>query len=136
MRNSWRRKRWGAPPGTWSPDGAHVAFARVDETPVRIVQRFEIAADGIAAFDQRYPVAGGAKSPCGWACWTFAAVRGVARLDMTRTLPRAGRLAARREDLAIQRESRDQRRLDLLFADIATGKTRVVLTKPATPGSS
>jgi dipeptidyl-peptidase-4 len=31
--------------------------------------------------------------------------------------------------IAIQRQSRDQRRLDLLFADSATGKTRVVLTE-------
>ena len=31
--------------------------------------------------------------------------------------------------LAIQRESRDQRRLDLLFADIETGRSRVVLTE-------
>ena len=31
--------------------------------------------------------------------------------------------------LAIQRESRDQRKLDLLFADIDTGESRVVLTE-------
>jgi dipeptidyl-peptidase-4 len=31
--------------------------------------------------------------------------------------------------LAIQRESRDQRKLDLLFADIETGQSRVVLTE-------
>jgi dipeptidyl-peptidase-4 len=31
--------------------------------------------------------------------------------------------------LAIQRESRDQRRLDLLFADIETGRSRIVLTE-------
>ena len=31
--------------------------------------------------------------------------------------------------LAIQRESRDQRRLDLIFADIDTGESRVVLTE-------
>ena len=34
--------------------------------------------------------------------------------------------------LAIQRESRDQRRLDLLFADIDTGASRVVLTETST----
>jgi dipeptidyl-peptidase 4 len=31
--------------------------------------------------------------------------------------------------LAIQRESRDQRRLDLLFADVESGKSRVILTE-------
>ena len=34
--------------------------------------------------------------------------------------------------LAIQRQSRDQRRLDLLFADVGTGKSRVVLTETST----
>ena len=115
----------------WSPDGAHVAFARVDETPVRIVQRFEIAADGIAAFDQRYPVAGGANVAVRLGVLD---VRGgsVAWLDLGHDpdiyLARVDWLPDGKT-LAIQRESRDQRRLDLLFADIATGKTRVVLTE-------
>src|ERR1700736_5551629 len=44
----------------WSPDDEHIAFARVDETPVKLTQRFEIAADNVATFAQRYPAAGGA----------------------------------------------------------------------------
>src|ERR1700729_3026358 len=44
----------------WAPDDEHVAFARVDETPVKVTQRFEISADNVATFDQRYPAAGGA----------------------------------------------------------------------------
>lgn len=44
----------------WAPDDRHIAFARVDETPVKITQRFEIAADNVSTFDQRYPAAGGA----------------------------------------------------------------------------
>ena len=32
----------------------------VDETPVKVTQRFEIAADNVATFAQRYPAAGGA----------------------------------------------------------------------------
>src|ERR1700759_2765456 len=43
----------------WSPDGRHIAFARVDESPVKETQRFEIAADNVATFSQRYPAAGG-----------------------------------------------------------------------------
>ena len=34
--------------------------------------------------------------------------------------------------VAIQRESRDQRRLELLFADITTGRSRIVLTETST----
>jgi dipeptidyl-peptidase-4 len=44
----------------WAPDDEHIAFARVDETPVKVTQRFEIAADNVATFAQRYPTAGGA----------------------------------------------------------------------------
>ncbi len=38
----------------WAPDDRHIAYVRVDETPVKITQRFEIAADNVATFDQRY----------------------------------------------------------------------------------
>ena len=44
----------------WAPDDRHIAFARVDESPVKVTQRFEIAADNVATFAQRYPAAGGA----------------------------------------------------------------------------
>jgi dipeptidyl-peptidase-4 len=115
----------------WSPDDAHLAFARVDETPVKILQRLDIAADGIATFDQRYPVAGSANVAVRLGVLD---VRGgsVAWLDLGHDpdiyLARVDWLPDGKT-LAIQRESRDQRRLDLLFADIATGKTRVVLTE-------
>src|ERR1700678_1953950 len=42
----------------WAPDDRHIAFARVDETPVKVTERFEIAADNVATFPQRYPAAG------------------------------------------------------------------------------
>ena len=43
----------------WAPDDRHIAFARVDESPVKVTQRFEIAADNVSTFAQRYPAAGG-----------------------------------------------------------------------------
>ena len=43
----------------WAPDDRHIAFARVDESPVKVTERFEIAADNVATFAQRYPSAGG-----------------------------------------------------------------------------
>ncbi len=43
----------------WAPDDKHIAFARVDETPVKLTERFEIAADNVKTFAQRYPQAGG-----------------------------------------------------------------------------
>src|SRR5262249_24996245 len=42
----------------WSPDEKHIAFARVDESPVREVERFELYADRTQVVKQRYPAAG------------------------------------------------------------------------------
>ncbi len=115
----------------WSPDDAHVAFIRVDESPVTQVQRFEIAADNVRAFAQRYPAAGGANVAVrlgviavgsGATTWIDLGSEHdlyLARIDW---LPDA-------RTVAIQRESRDQRRLDLLFADIDTGAVRPILTE-------
>ena len=115
----------------WAPDDEHIAFARVDETPVKVTQRFEIAADNVATFAQRYPAAGGANVAIrlgvtnvrsGATTWVDLGPDSDIYLARVNWLPDG-------KTIAIQRESRDQRRLDLLFADIATGKTRVVLTE-------
>jgi dipeptidyl-peptidase-4 len=115
----------------WSPDDRHIAFARVDESPVKVTQRFEIAADNVATFDQRYPVAGGPNVlvrlgvtdiHSGTVVWMDLGAESDIYLARVDWLPDG-------KTLAIQRESRDQRHLDLLFADIATGKSRVVLTE-------
>jgi dipeptidyl-peptidase-4 len=115
----------------WAPDGEHIAFARVDETPVKVTQRFEIAADNVATFAQRYPAAGGANvsvrlgvtnARSGATTWIDLGPDADIYLARVNWLPDG-------KTIAIQRESRDQRRLDLLFADITTGKTRVVLTE-------
>ncbi|GAC1668027.1 MAG: S9 family peptidase [Steroidobacteraceae bacterium] len=118
----------------WAPDDRHVAFARVDETPVKLVERFEIAADNVATFAQRYPVAG---SPNVLVRLGVSDVQsgGVTWIDLggdsDTYLARVDWLPDGRT-LAIQRESRDQRKLDLLFADIETGQSRVVLTETST----
>jgi dipeptidyl-peptidase-4 len=115
----------------WSPDDVHVAFVRVDESPVKITHRFEIAADNVATFEQRYPAAGGANVATrvgvvdvrhGTTTWIDLGTESDSYLARVNWLPDG-------KTLAIQRESRDQRRLDLLFADVKTGKSRVVLTE-------
>jgi dipeptidyl-peptidase 4 len=115
----------------WAPDDRHIAFARVDETPVKITERFEIAADNVATFAQRYPTAGGpnvlvrlgvADSQSGAVTWIDLGSETDFYLARVDWLPDG-------KTLAIQRESRDQRKLDLLFADIETGQSRVVLTE-------
>jgi dipeptidyl-peptidase-4 len=42
----------------WSPDEKHIAFLRVDETPVQVVIRNEIYAEKIELIEQRYPATG------------------------------------------------------------------------------
>jgi dipeptidyl-peptidase-4 len=115
----------------WAPDDRHIAFARVDETPVKVTQRFEIAADNVATFAQRYPAAGGpnvlvrlgvADVQSGAVTWIDLGSDTDIYIARVNWLPDG-------KTLAIQRESRDQRKLDLLFADVETGQSRVVLTE-------
>ena len=115
----------------WSPDDRHIAFARVDETPIKVTQRFEIAADNVSTFAQRYPSAGGANAKVrlgvadiksGATVWIDMGPETDVYLARVNWLPDG-------KTVAVQRESRSQHRLDLLFADIATGKSRVVLTE-------
>lgn len=42
----------------WSPDESHIAFTKVDETPVDNITRTEIYADDIKLVEQKYPKAG------------------------------------------------------------------------------
>jgi dipeptidyl-peptidase 4 len=115
----------------WAPDDRHVAFARIDETPVKVTQRFEIAADNVATYAQRYPAAGGSNVlvrlgvsdvQSGAVTWIDLGNDPDIYLARVNWLPDG-------KTLAIQRESRDQRKLDLLFADIETGQSRIVLTE-------
>ncbi len=115
----------------WAPDDRHIAFARVDETPVEVTERFEIAADNVRTFAQRYPVAGGRNVlvrvgvvdvHTGAVTWIDLGPETDIYLARVNWLPDG-------KTLAIQRQSRDQRRLDLLFADIDTGHSRIVLTE-------
>jgi dipeptidyl-peptidase-4 len=115
----------------WAPDDRHIAFARVDETPVKVTERFEIAADNVATFAQRYPSAGGPNVQVrlgvtdvqtGAVTWIDLGTDADIYLARVNWLPDG-------KTLAIQRESRNQRKLDLLFADIETGRSWVVLTE-------
>ncbi len=42
----------------WSPDERHIAFTKVDESTVDIIERFDIKAEETTVIDQRYPRAG------------------------------------------------------------------------------
>lgn len=115
----------------WSKDESAIAYARVDEAPVSIEKRFEIYADRAEVIEQRYPAAGKANADVRLYVRALAADAPVeidlganrdiylARVDW---LPDA-------KHLLVQRQSRDQRTLDLLLADASTGATQVLLTE-------
>ncbi len=115
----------------WSPDDRFLAVARVDESPVKVVTRAAIGAEGTRLYEQRYPVAGSANarvdlyvmSPDGSSRTKVDLGADpdiyLARVDWSKD----GRT------LFVQRQSRDQKRLELLRVDPATGKAAVLLTE-------
>lgn len=117
----------------WSPDDARIAVARVDEGGVGVVNRAAIGAEGTKIYPQRYPAAGTPNAIVELYVLDPAGEHQVkvdlgpdndiylARVDWSKD----------GKTLYIQRESRDQKRLDLLAVDPATGTSRVILTETA-----
>ena len=117
----------------WSPDERYIALTRVDESPVDIVPRFEITGAGATMVEQRYPRAGrpnalvelyvrdqqtGARVKVDLGSNTDIYLARVDWADDGKTL-------------YVQRQSRDQKTLDLLSVDPATGASRVILSQKA-----
>ena len=117
----------------WSPDEAMIAVARVDEAPVGIVTRTAIGGEGTKVYQQRYPAAG---TPNALVDLYVMKPDGSAQVkvdlgpDSDIYLARVNWSKDGRT-LYVQRESRDQKRLDLLAVDPVTGKGRVILTETA-----
>lgn len=117
----------------WSPTDARVAVARVDESGVHVVQRAAIGADGTRVYAQRYPAAGTPNAAV--ELWLMspdgsARIKADLRPDRDIYLARVD-WAADGSAVFVQRLSRDQKRLDLLRIDPATGAATVVLSDTA-----
>ena len=117
----------------WSPDDAMIAVARVDEGPVGIVTRTAIGGEGTKVYQQRYPAAG---TPNALVDLYVMKPHGSGQVKVDLGQERDIYLA--RVDwskdgrtLYVQRQSRDQKTLDLLAVDPTTGKTKVLLTERA-----
>jgi dipeptidyl-peptidase-4 len=115
----------------WSPDETRLAFTKVDESGVDIVPRLDIGAEGTVVVPQRYPRAG---RPNAVVELYVEAADGDRRVRIDLGSDRDIYLArvawsADGKNLYVQRQTRDQKRLDLLEADPATGRTHVLLTE-------
>jgi dipeptidyl-peptidase-4 len=117
----------------WAPGDGHVAIECFDEAKVKTVTRTSIGADGAKTFDQRYPAAG---TPNVAVSLLVAGPDGghpvkvdlgadpdiyLARVDWARD----------GKTLYVQRESRDQKRLDMLAVDPATGAATTLFSETA-----
>lgn len=113
----------------WSPDSQRIAFVRVDESTVTLTHRFEIDADNVSIFDQRYPFTGEANA---------AVDVGIVSLDGDVSWVRPERdpesyiarihwLADSRR-LALQIQSRDQQISELMICD-PESEARIILTE-------
>ncbi|MDX1632633.1 MAG: S9 family peptidase, partial [Thermoanaerobaculia bacterium] len=117
----------------WSPDDRFLAYFRVDESPVEVIERVDIAADEVAVVPQRYPRTGRPN-----------AVSELFVLDLENDervpvelgddpevyFPRVDWVEAS-ESLVVQRLNRDQTRLDLLAVDPETGESERILRETA-----
>jgi len=117
----------------WSPDERRIVVARVDESPVTEVERFEIQATGARVVRQRYPGTGTPNAQVSLLVADLATEK-LQPLDLGAEkdiyLPRVDWFPDSR-GVAVQRQSRDQKTLELLRYDAITGKGRVLLTERA-----
>jgi dipeptidyl-peptidase-4 len=114
----------------WSPDEKHLAYARVDESPVAEVERFEIDAGGVRVLRQRYPATGQANARVtlailalgtGAVAWCDLGAKDyyLARVEW---YPESNRLL-------VQRQTRDQKRLDVLSFPVTGGAARELFSE-------
>ena len=114
----------------WSPDDKAVAIAFVDQTGVDIVDRPEVNATGANVVPQRYPRPGRPNARVELYVQPLAGARIQVDLGADADIYLA-RVAWAKDGrtLYVQRQTRDQRRLDLLAVDPATGKGKVILSE-------
>jgi dipeptidyl-peptidase-4 len=115
----------------WAPDDSAIAYKRYDEAPVPVARRFEIFADRTDVVEQHYPAAG---DPNVLVDLMIVDPAGGTRrqVDLGKEkdiyLVRADWSADGRT-LVYQRQSRDQKRLDLVAVDAASLAQRTLLTE-------
>ncbi len=115
----------------WSPDERYIAVERFDDAPVKVAVRAAIGAAGTKVYEQRYPAAG---TPNALVDLYVMKADGAGRVKVD--LGTNPDIYLARVDwtpdgktLLVQRESRDQKTLDMLRVDPTTGKSTVLFTE-------
>ncbi|MDJ0917188.1 MAG: S9 family peptidase [Woeseiaceae bacterium] len=117
----------------WAPDSDAIAYARVDESPVTLEERFEVYAEGFKVFLQRYPSTGTPNAEVelgvieldtGETTWMDLGIDSDIYLARVNWFPDGNHVA-------VQRQSRDQKTLDFLKIDRRNGQSRTLLTETA-----
>ena len=118
----------------WAPDDAAIAFARIDETPVSVQKRYEVYPDRTEVVEQRYPAAG---DPNVRVQLGVIAPKTGARpqwidlgTDKDIYLARVDWRDPQR--LTFQRQSRDQKKLELIETTLTNGTQRTLVTETST----
>ena len=117
----------------WAPDDSAIAFARIDESKVPVQKRYEVYPDRTEVVEQRYPAAGETNVAITLA--TIAPKLGAAPqwIDLGRNpdiyLTRVDWRDPKH--LTFQRQSRDQRTLELIEVELASGSQRTLVTETA-----
>ncbi|WP_342317223.1 S9 family peptidase [Lysobacter sp. FW306-1B-D06B] len=118
----------------WAPDDSALAFARIDETPVPVRKRQEVYRDRTDVIEQRYPAAGdhnvliklGVIAPNAGAAPMWVDLGANPDIYLARVDWRDP------QRLTYQRQSRDQHKLELVEANLQSGRQRVLATETST----
>jgi dipeptidyl-peptidase-4 len=115
----------------WSPDETRIALTFVDQSGVEVIDRVDIGAEGGTVVHQRYPRVGRPNAVVDLYVADLVTGNRV-KVDLGANpdiyLARAD-WAKDGKTLYVQRLTRDQKRLDLLAVDPATGVAKVILTE-------
>jgi dipeptidyl-peptidase 4 len=115
----------------WSPDERYIALQRTDESTVDVIPRLDISGGGATVVEQRYPRAGRPNAVVDLYVHDRTTGQRI-KVDLGANpdvyLARVN-WSADGKTLYVQRQSRDQKTLELLAVDPTTGQGRVIATQ-------